>query len=54
MKSTRSLKLVKETITELSTDELRLAIGGTFEPTELCNPCIFTWSCNHGTSIKSC
>ena len=54
MESRRSLHLVKETITELSTDELRQAVAGTFDPTELCNPCIFTWSCDHNYSLKSC
>lgn len=52
MKSRRSLQLVKESLTELTTEELRSAVGGTVEATELCNPCIFTWSCAHTFSLK--
>lgn len=54
MKSTRSLALVKESLTELAPEELQAAVAGTFDPTELCNPCIFTWSCQHTFSIKGC
>ncbi|HEV2891101.1 MAG TPA: hypothetical protein VGX28_12070 [Frankiaceae bacterium] len=52
MKSTRSLHLVKESLTELTPEELRSAVAGTFDPTELCNPCVFTWSCDHTYSLK--
>jgi hypothetical protein len=49
---TRSLQLVKETLTELGPEEMRFAVGGTADPTELCNPCIFSWSCDHTFSLK--
>ncbi len=50
----RSLRLAKETLVELSTDELQRIAGGSdgLCATELCNPCIFTWSCDHGYSLK--
>jgi hypothetical protein len=48
----RSLRLVKESLTELTAEELRSAVAGTVGPTELCNPCIFTWSCDHTYSLK--
>ena len=51
MESKRSLQLVKETLTELTPEELRFAVGGT-DATELCNPCIFSWSCAHTFSLK--
>ncbi len=46
------MKLRKETLAELSPEDLHFAVGGTLDPTELCNPCIFTWSCDHGFSLK--
>lgn len=52
MKNKRSLQLVKESLTELSTAELESAAAGTVGGTDLCNPCIFTWSCDHGFSLK--
>lgn len=52
MKPTRSLALVKESLTELTPEELATAVAGTFDPTELCNPCVFTWSCAHTFSLK--
>ena len=52
MKPARSLHLVREQLTELTPEELRSAIGGTADPTELCNPCVFTWSCAHTFSLK--
>ena len=52
MNPRRSLHLVKETVIELTTDEMASVIGGTIDPTEICNPCIFTWSCDHGYSLK--
>lgn len=47
----RSLQLVKEQLTELTPEELSHAVAGT-DPTELCNPCVFTWSCAHTFSLK--
>ena len=54
MARSRTLKLTKETLAELSTDELAGVVGasdGTCA-TDLCNPCIFTWSCDK-LSIKT-
>jgi len=51
MKPRRSLQLVKEQLTELTPEELAYAVAGT-DPTELCNPCVFTWSCAHTFSLK--
>jgi hypothetical protein len=47
----RSLRLVKESLTELTGEELRSAVAGT-GPTDLCNPCVFSWSCDHTFSLK--
>jgi hypothetical protein len=41
----RKLRLVRETLTELTDAELRAARAGT-DGTEFCNPCIVSWSCN--------
>jgi hypothetical protein len=41
-------RLVKETLTDLEPEDLRRAAAGT-DPTDLCNPCIFTWSCDEFT-----
>ena len=43
MEGSRKLRLVTEALVELDTDELRRMAGGR---TDLCNPCIFTWSCD--------
>ena len=50
MKPRRSLRLVKENLTELTAEELSSAVAGT--GTELCSPCVFTWSCAHTLSLK--
>ena len=42
----RSLRLVRHDLVELTTDELAYAVAGTGDPTELCNPCTFTWCCD--------
>lgn len=44
----RALRLSKETLVELSSDELMAVVGATDDScgTCLCNPCIFTWSCD--------
>lgn len=44
MERSRNLKLGKESLADLGTDELRLAVGG--DGTDLCNPCTVTWSCD--------
>jgi hypothetical protein len=48
----RKLRLVRETLTELNDDELRAALAGTGDPTELCNPCVFSWSCEDIKTLK--
>jgi hypothetical protein len=40
----RTLRLVRETLTELTEDDLRRAVAGT-DGTEFCNPCLASWSC---------
>ena len=48
MARSRKLSLTKETLAELSTDELTVVVGASDGTcgTDLCNPCIFTWSCD--------
>jgi hypothetical protein len=55
MPRTRKLQLAKETLTELSNEQLQDVVGATdgLCATDLCNPCIFSWSCNELT-IKPC
>ena len=53
MEGKRSLQLMKESLTELTTEELRSAVAGTLEPTELCNPCILSMSCEPSFSLKT-
>jgi hypothetical protein len=52
----RNLRLAKETLSELSTDELKRVAGATDGTcaTDLCNPCLFTWSCDDITVKKVC
>jgi hypothetical protein len=47
----RKLSLVRETLTELSDDDLRNAVAGT-DGTEMCNPCVASWSCNDIKTLK--
>jgi hypothetical protein len=51
MERKRSLKLVKESLTDLTSEELRSAVAGT-GATDLCNPCIVSWSCDETFSLK--
>ncbi len=48
MEQPSKLRLAKETLAELSTDELARIVGATDATcaTDLCNPCIVTWSCD--------
>lgn len=52
MNRSRTLGLAKETLAELTPDELSRAGAGTFEATEPCNPCLFTWSCEDYKTLE--
>jgi hypothetical protein len=52
MKRRPSLQLAKESLTDLTPEEMRNAVAGTLDPTEPCNPCVFSWSCGHTFSLK--